>query len=174
MSHWARESSEKRHAYRAVVVLAGWEDGPEGAQLVEKAGYDWLFVVRENGAHTGLADLEVMGLDLGRAAPRERQLWEHYGTQLLFPFFYSFALLRCKNSRVEAAGTHEDWGPYYLRPAILPLWYAEDPPGEDPSRWQIGEPTLRPGRGRFAWLDCADLLPEGMDAGLYWVETGDY
>jgi len=169
VARWTRSTHEERRVYRAVVVLSGWEDVPEGAQLVEKAGYDWLFAVRENGAHAGLDDLEVMGLDLRSAAPRERQLWEHYGTQLLIPFFHSFALLRCKNARVEAARAPGDLGPHYLRLAILPLWYAENPSGNDPGRWEIGEPTLRPGHGRFAWLDGADLPPEGLEAGLYWV-----
>lgn len=170
VERWTRETREERRAYRAVVVLARWEDAPEGAQLVEKASYDWLFAVRENGAHTGLDDLEVMGLDLRSAAPQERQLWEHFGTQLLIPFFHSFALLRCENARVEGAGTPGALGPHYLRPAILPLWYAQDPSRNDPGRWEIGEPTLRPGQGRFAWLDGADLPPEGLGAGLYWVE----
>ena len=170
VARWARETREERRTYRAIVVLAGWEDAPEGAQLVEKAGYDWLFAVRENGAHAGLDDLEVMGLDLRRAAPRERQLWEHYGTQLLIPFFHSFALLRCENTRVEAAAAPEALGPHYLRPVILPLWYAQASSGNDRGRWEIAEPTLRPGQGRFAWLDGADPLPEGLGAGLYWVE----
>ncbi|MGH3145347.1 MAG: hypothetical protein ACRDTR_06045 [Rubrobacter sp.] len=170
VSRWARETSEERRTYRAVVVLAGWEDGPAGAQLVERACYDWLFVVRANGAHARLADLEIMGLNPGTAAPRERQLWEHAGTQLLLPFFHSFALLGCENSRIDATQTLGNRGPLYLRPAILPLWWAEGPGGDEPGRWEPGEPTLRPGRGRFSWLDGADPLPEGMEPGLYWIE----
>ena len=106
--------------WRAVVTLAGWEpDERGGAALREKQTYDWLLGVTEWGRFSGETHLRIVGREPGGAG--EREVWEHYGMTLLYPFLFAFALLSCENvgARVVSEGDF-DPDPRYLRPVLEP------------------------------------------------------
>ena len=131
-------------AWRAVVTLAGWEPAARGgAVLRQKQSYDWLLGLTDGGRFSGETDLRVVGREPSGAG--ERELWEHYGMALLYPFLFAFALLSCEN--VGAAWVPDggfEPGPRYLRPAL-------ELAGDEPEAvFPAGrfEPT---GEGRAAW-----------------------
>lgn len=171
LARWARGRPEEARSYRAVIILAGWQPADAGSEtLIEKANYDWLYAVNTDGSAAGLADLEVGRRSLTASPAPERELYEHYGMQLLLPFLYSFALLGCENVEAEPAAPPESFGPRYLRPVVRPLSSAGRADGA--LRWEIAAASTNPGLGRFAHLDDPDALPDGLGAGLYWAQDG--
>jgi hypothetical protein len=148
-----RRSPEVARAWRVLVTLAGWEasDGGE-TTLREKQTYDWLIGVSEEGCLAGKPLLDLAGRDLGAAEAQERELWEHYGMALLYPFLFSFALLACENVRgLPVSEGRFDPDPVYLRPVLEAdsTHRTVFPPGRF-ARPEYGEPAGRSGNA-FRW-----------------------
>lgn len=130
--------------WRAVVMLAGWEPVESGgAVLREKQTYDWLLGVTEGGRFSGETELRVVGREPGGAG--EREVWEHYGMTLLYPFLFAFALLSCENvGAASVQGGGFEPGPRYLRPVL-------EPAGDEPDAVFPAGRFESAGAGRAEW-----------------------
>lgn len=166
--HWSHTTPPETRFYRAVLFLSGWQIEESGAwSLIGKGTYDWLFEVNDDGSAAEGLDLELDGYSTTAILAESREMCEYFGMQLLLPFLCSFALLACKNVSADPASA-EGLAPRYLRPVMCPL-YSADVGESAVRRWDIEEPSPMPGPGRFAHLDKPDMLPDGLDAGLYWA-----